>query len=67
LDWGRHQEQFEAAAVGFAGQVRTPLYFFHLEGSPKGELIADKRGLVLPDDHAALREAEAISAALKKR
>jgi len=44
-----------------------PRYFFHFEGGPEGELIADKRGQVLPDDFAARREAEAIVAALKKR
>jgi hypothetical protein len=25
-----------------------PWYFFHLEGGPKGELISDNRGQVLP-------------------
>jgi hypothetical protein len=44
-----------------------PRYLFHLEGGPKGELIADKRGKVLPEDFAARREAEEIAAALKKR
>jgi hypothetical protein len=40
-----------------------PRYFFHLED---GERIADKRGLDLPDDNAALREAEGIAAALRR-
>jgi hypothetical protein len=34
-----------------------PRYFFHLED---GERIEDKRGHVLPDDDAALREAKRI-------
>jgi hypothetical protein len=42
-----------------------PRYFFHLES--KGEKIADVQGLVLSDDFAARREAEAVAAALKKR
>ena len=40
-----------------------PRYYFHLEGS---ERIADKRGRDLPDDNAAGREAEGISAALQR-
>ncbi len=38
-------------------------YFFHLEG---GDLIADKRGLELPNDIAAQREAENIARALRR-
>jgi hypothetical protein len=41
-----------------------PRYFFHLEG-PK-ERIADRRGQILPDEAAALREADLASAALRK-
>jgi hypothetical protein len=40
-----------------------PRYYFHLEGR---ERIADKRGRDLPDDNAAGREAEGISAALQR-
>jgi hypothetical protein len=32
-----------------------PRYFFHLEGGE--ERIADRRGQILPDEAAALREA----------
>jgi hypothetical protein len=45
-----------------------PRYFFHLEGGREGcELIADKRGHVLPDDGAARREAQGIVEALRRR
>jgi hypothetical protein len=40
-----------------------PRYYFHLEGA---ERIADRRGLDLPDDNAAQREAEGIAAALRR-
>jgi hypothetical protein len=41
-----------------------PLYFFHLEG--REERIADRRGQILPDEAAALREANLVAAALRK-
>jgi hypothetical protein len=37
--------------------------FFHLEG--REERIADRRGQVLPDEAAALREANLVAAALR--
>ena len=40
-----------------------PRYFFHLEG--REERIADRRGQLLPDDAAALREANLVAAALR--
>ena len=40
-----------------------PRYFFHLEG--RGERIADRRGQILPDEAAALREANLVAAALR--
>ena len=40
-----------------------PRYFFHLEG--REERIADRRGQILPDEAAALREANLVAAALK--
>jgi hypothetical protein len=39
-------------------------YFFHLED---GERIQDRRGHDLPDDNAALREAQQITTALRLR
>jgi hypothetical protein len=39
-------------------------YFFHLES--REERIADRRGQILPDEAAALREAREISSALRK-
>ena len=41
-----------------------PQYFFHLECYE--ERIIDKRGQILPDEDAALREAKEIAAALRK-
>ena len=41
-----------------------PRYFFHIE--TREERIADRRGQILPDEAAALREAREISAALGK-
>ena len=41
-----------------------PQYFFHLECYV--ERIIDKRGQILPDEDAALREAKEIAAALRK-
>jgi hypothetical protein len=38
--------------------------FFHLEG--REERIADRRGQTLPDEAAALREANEVAAALKR-
>jgi len=38
-----------------------PRYFFHLDGL--GERIADRRGQILPDEAAALREANLVAAA----
>jgi len=40
-----------------------PRYFFHLDGL--GERIADRRGQILPDEAAALREANLVAAALR--
>ena len=40
-----------------------PRYFFHLEG--RDERIPDKRGQILPDDAAALREAKLAAVALR--
>ena len=40
-----------------------PRYFFHLEG--RGERVADRRGQILPDEAAALREANLVAAALR--
>jgi hypothetical protein len=40
-----------------------PRYFFHLEG--REERIADRRGQILPDEAAALREANLVTAALR--
>jgi len=41
-----------------------PRYFFHLEG--RGERVTDRRGQILPNEDAALREARKIAAALRK-
>jgi hypothetical protein len=41
-----------------------PRYFLHLEG--REERITDRRGRILPDEHAALREANEVVAALRK-
>jgi uncharacterized protein DUF6894 len=41
-----------------------PRYCFHLEGPE--ERIADRRGQILPDEAAALREANEMAAALRK-
>jgi hypothetical protein len=41
-----------------------PRYFFHLED--REERITDRRGQFLPNEDAALREAEEIAAALRK-
>jgi hypothetical protein len=41
-----------------------PRYFFHLED---GERIRDQLGQELPDDHAALRLAAEVAAALRRR
>jgi hypothetical protein len=41
-----------------------PRYFFNLEG--REERITDRRGQVLPNENAALREAKEIAAALRK-
>ena len=38
-------------------------YFFHLEG--RGERVADRRGQMLPDEAAALREAKLVATALR--
>jgi hypothetical protein len=40
-----------------------PRYFFYLEG--REERIADRRGQILPDEAAALREASLVAAALR--
>jgi len=40
-----------------------PRYFFHLEG--REERVADRRGQILPDEAAALREANLVAAALR--
>jgi len=40
-----------------------PRYFFHLED---GERICDQLGQELPDDHAALRLAAGVAAALRR-
>jgi uncharacterized protein DUF6894 len=42
---------------------RMPRYFFHLEG--REERIADRRGQILTDEAAALREANLVAAALR--
>jgi hypothetical protein len=44
-------------------ELRMARYFFHLEG--RNERIADRRGQILPDDGAALREADRVAAALR--
>jgi hypothetical protein len=41
-----------------------PRYFFHLEGQE--ERVTDRRGQILPDEVAALREADKVAAALRK-
>jgi hypothetical protein len=41
-----------------------PRYFFHLEG--REERVTDGRGQILPDEGAALREANEVAAALRK-
>jgi hypothetical protein len=41
-----------------------PRYFLHLEG--REERITDRRGRILPDEVAALREANEVAAALRK-
>jgi hypothetical protein len=41
-----------------------PRYFFHLER--REERIADRRGQILRDEAAALREANLVAAALRK-
>jgi hypothetical protein len=41
-----------------------PRYFFHLEG--RGERVTDRRGQILPNEDAALREASLVAAALRK-
>jgi hypothetical protein len=41
-----------------------PRYFLHLEG--REERITDRRGQILPDEDAALREANEVAAALRK-
>jgi hypothetical protein len=40
-----------------------PRYFFHLEG--REERITDRRGQILPNEDAALREANLVAAALR--
>jgi hypothetical protein len=41
-----------------------PRYFLHLEG--REERITDRRGQILPDEDAALRESNEVAAALRK-
>ena len=40
-----------------------PRYFLHLEG--REERITDRRGQILPNEDAALREANLVAAALR--
>jgi hypothetical protein len=40
-----------------------PRYFFHLEG--REERVTDRRGQILPNEDAALREANLVAAALR--
>jgi len=63
MDKRRSQQAFGIRDAIVKVRAVMPRYYFHLEGS---ERIADKRGRDLPDDNAARREAEGISAALRQ-
>jgi hypothetical protein len=63
MDKRRSQQAFGIRDAIVKVRAVMPRYYFHLEGS---ERIADKRGRDLPDDNAAGREAEGISAALQR-
>jgi hypothetical protein len=51
----------QGPASGMLGHMA--LYYFHLRGR---ERIADNRGLDLPDDYEAQREAQRVASALQR-